>query len=163
MVTQPNRAEMIVMTTRASRAPENTINRGCLMAMMAAMKKVLSPNSDTIITESEATNPCVKPSSSNVFCVESSSLLWSFLFSCLKNNETIKLHTLWENYEWNGLLTDESCSLLSSWGSLSAHAETMIASRIPQNKTKDLDDILATILQRKTFHQKCWFTWHVDT
>jgi hypothetical protein len=30
------------------------------MAMMAAMKKVLSPSSDTIITEKAATNACVK-------------------------------------------------------------------------------------------------------
>ena len=37
--------------------PANTINRECCIAKMAAIKKVLSPSSDTMITLSDATNP----------------------------------------------------------------------------------------------------------
>ena len=36
-----------------------TTRRGWRMAMMAAMKKVLSPSSETTITDSDATKPCM--------------------------------------------------------------------------------------------------------
>ena len=42
-------------------APPKTVRRGYLIAIMAAIKKVLSPNSETIITENEATNAGKKP------------------------------------------------------------------------------------------------------
>lgn len=44
-------------------APVNTINRGCLIAIMAAMKNVLSPSSDTRMTDKDAKNPCTNPKS----------------------------------------------------------------------------------------------------
>jgi len=49
------------MAAKAAMAPAKTVSRGCLMAIMAAMKKVLSPNSETIITEKEATKAWKKP------------------------------------------------------------------------------------------------------
>lgn len=42
-------------------APANTTRRLYRMAMIAAMKKVLSPNSDTMMTEIEATKAWRKP------------------------------------------------------------------------------------------------------
>lgn len=39
-------------------APKKTANRECFIAMMAAMKKVLSAISEMTITEHEAMNPC---------------------------------------------------------------------------------------------------------
>lgn len=44
------------MSARAVIAPTNTIIRGCRIAMIAAIKKVLSPNSDTTITDNDAMN-----------------------------------------------------------------------------------------------------------
>ena len=38
------------MTPSAKMAPAKTVARACLIAMIAAMKNVLSPNSETIIT-----------------------------------------------------------------------------------------------------------------
>ena len=38
------------MTPSAAMAPEKMVTRACLIAMIAAMKNVLSPNSETIIT-----------------------------------------------------------------------------------------------------------------
>lgn len=49
------------MRAKAPMAPLNTASLGCFMAMIAAMKKVLSPNSETTITDSEATNACKNP------------------------------------------------------------------------------------------------------
>lgn len=46
--------ERIVITIRASIAPENTTSRECLMAMIAAIKNVLSPSSDTTMTDKAA-------------------------------------------------------------------------------------------------------------
>ena len=57
----PSRAESRVMRPRASMAPAYTIVRGCFMAMMAAMKKVLSPISETTMTEKEAKKAWKKP------------------------------------------------------------------------------------------------------
>lgn len=53
--------ERIVIKAKAVIAPVNTVNLGCFIAMIAAMKNVLSPISDTKITEIEATNACTKP------------------------------------------------------------------------------------------------------
>lgn len=49
--------ESIVMATRAPRAPAKTIALECLIAMIAAIKNVLSPNSDTTIIDKDAINP----------------------------------------------------------------------------------------------------------
>ena len=38
------------MTPSAAMAPEKTVARACRIAIIAAMKNVLSPNSETIIT-----------------------------------------------------------------------------------------------------------------
>ena len=65
---------MMVMTTNARMAPLNTTTLECLIAMMAAMKKVLSPNSETMMTESDATKPFVNPGSLAVAPVASVSL-----------------------------------------------------------------------------------------
>lgn len=54
-----------VISASALIAPAKTIKRGCRIAMIAAMKNVLSPNSDTIITDSDAMNACIKPTSPN--------------------------------------------------------------------------------------------------
>ena len=51
-----NIPERMVISPRASIAPVNTVTLGFLIARMAAMKNVLSPSSDTIITDSEARN-----------------------------------------------------------------------------------------------------------
>lgn len=53
--------ERIVISARALIAPTNTVNLGCFIAIIAAMKNVLSPNSDTTITDRDATNACTKP------------------------------------------------------------------------------------------------------
>lgn len=44
------------MSARALIAPTKTVDLGCLIAIIAAIKKVLSPNSETNITDSDATN-----------------------------------------------------------------------------------------------------------
>lgn len=49
------------MRTRAEMAPKNTVSRECFMAMMAAMKNVLSPISDTMITDKDAKKPWMNP------------------------------------------------------------------------------------------------------
>ena len=41
-------------------APRKTVSLECCMERMAAMKKVLSPSSDTMMTEREAMKPWVK-------------------------------------------------------------------------------------------------------
>ncbi len=47
---------MTCMSARADIAPANTVVLLCLMAMMAAMKNVLSPSSETTMTEKVAMN-----------------------------------------------------------------------------------------------------------
>lgn len=42
-------------------APINTVSLGCLIAIIAAIKKVLSPSSETTITDKEATKAWIKP------------------------------------------------------------------------------------------------------
>lgn len=57
--------DSIVIRANADIAPLNTIRRGCRIAIMAAMKNVLSPNSDTTITDKDAINACKKLKSVN--------------------------------------------------------------------------------------------------
>lgn len=49
------------MSAKADIAPPKTINLGCLIAIMAAMKNVLSPISETKMTLRLATKACKKP------------------------------------------------------------------------------------------------------
>ena len=51
-----NLPDITVMIKRAAIAPPNTTSRECRIAIIAAMKKVLSPNSETMITDNDATN-----------------------------------------------------------------------------------------------------------
>ena len=50
VTTQPSKAERMVIRKRADTAARNTVSLLFLIAKMAAMKKVLSPISDTRIT-----------------------------------------------------------------------------------------------------------------
>lgn len=50
-----------VMRASADMAPANTVILECRMAIIAAMKNVLSPNSETTITERDAMKACVNP------------------------------------------------------------------------------------------------------
>ena len=52
----PNRAERTVMTISAEKAAEKTSKRGCLMAIRAATRNVLSPISETTIMVNEKTS-----------------------------------------------------------------------------------------------------------
>ena len=61
VTTNPRRAERMVMTARAEMAARNTVSLLLDMARMAAMKKVLSPSSDTRITDRDSTKPWRKP------------------------------------------------------------------------------------------------------
>jgi hypothetical protein len=63
LIGKANIPDNTVMRASAPMAPANTVILGWRMAMMAAMKKVLSPNSDTMMTEREATNAWMKPTS----------------------------------------------------------------------------------------------------
>lgn len=56
----PNVDERTVIKKRALKAPANTVSRECRMAIIAAMKNVLSPISLTKMTEIEATKACQK-------------------------------------------------------------------------------------------------------
>lgn len=56
LMLKSNIPETAVIKAKAAMAPAKTVILGCLMAIMAAMKKVLSPNSETTITERAATN-----------------------------------------------------------------------------------------------------------
>jgi len=49
-----NIPERTVMSPSASIAPAKTVTLGFFIAKMAAMKNVLSPSSDTIMTDSDA-------------------------------------------------------------------------------------------------------------
>ena len=50
VTTHPSKAERMVIRKRADKAARKTVSLLFLIARMAAMKKVLSPNSDTKIT-----------------------------------------------------------------------------------------------------------------
>ena len=52
---------MTCIRERAAIAPANTTIRECLIAIIADIKKVLSPNSDTTITDKVAINACINP------------------------------------------------------------------------------------------------------
>lgn len=45
-----------VISAKAEMAPVNTVSLGCFMAIIAAIKNVLSPISETNITEIDARN-----------------------------------------------------------------------------------------------------------
>lgn len=45
-MTRPSAADKIDMTTSEAKAPANTVILGCLEAMIAAIKKVLSPKGE---------------------------------------------------------------------------------------------------------------------
>lgn len=62
-VPQHNSPDKHVISPRASMAPASTVSRLYRMAIMAAMKKVLSPSSDTMMTEMEATKAWMNPRS----------------------------------------------------------------------------------------------------
>lgn len=51
----PRRAERTVMRANAQAAAEKTTTRGCLMAIRAATRKVLSPISERTIIVNETT------------------------------------------------------------------------------------------------------------
>lgn len=55
-VAYPKQTERKVMKARADRAPVNTNSLELVMANMAAIKKVLSPISDTMMTDIDAKN-----------------------------------------------------------------------------------------------------------
>lgn len=59
-----NLPDRIVIRPSANMAPANTVSLGCRIAMIAAMKNVLSPSSETMITDSEARKACMNPKSS---------------------------------------------------------------------------------------------------
>lgn len=60
----------MVINARALIAPDNTVSLGCFIAMMAAIKNVLSPNSDTMMTDKDATTAWRKPNLSDLSDVE---------------------------------------------------------------------------------------------
>lgn len=53
--------DKIVMRASAPIAPIKTVSLGCLIAIIAAIKNVLSPISETTITDNDATNAWTKP------------------------------------------------------------------------------------------------------
>lgn len=57
VVSAPIPTESTVITARAIKAPEKIVSRLYFIAMMAAMKNVLSPISDTKMTENDDRNP----------------------------------------------------------------------------------------------------------
>lgn len=65
-----------VIKANADIAPEKTVKRGCFIAMIAAIKKVLSPISDTNITEKAATKAWMNPK----FSVASAAVPCTFAF-----------------------------------------------------------------------------------
>lgn len=57
----PNTTESTVIKAKAVMAPVKTTKRGWRIAIMAAMKNVLSPNSVNKITEMDAVNASKNP------------------------------------------------------------------------------------------------------
>lgn len=51
----------MVIRAKALIAPTKIVNRGCFIAIIAAIKNVLSPNSETTMTDKEAISACKKP------------------------------------------------------------------------------------------------------
>ena len=101
VTTKPRRAERIVITARADIAPRKTwrkkqnlgqssnnlptVSLLLLIARIAAMKKVLSPISETRITDKDSTKPCRKPSRQKVF--ESTNIWLGAITSMLRHIE----------------------------------------------------------------------------
>ncbi len=61
VTTHPKSADSTVMSASADMAARKTVSLSQVMAMMAAMKKVLSPISETRMTDSASTKPWRKP------------------------------------------------------------------------------------------------------
>lgn len=61
--------DKIVINVNAEIAPANTVSRGCLIAIIAAIKNVLSPISDTRMTLKLAAKACSKPTFSPILMV----------------------------------------------------------------------------------------------
>ena len=61
VTTNPNKADKTVMVANAEIAERKTVILLLVIAKMAAMKKVLSPNSETRTTLKASTNPCKNP------------------------------------------------------------------------------------------------------
>lgn len=57
VVKAPIATDNTVMIANANNAPAKMVNRAYFIAMIAAMKNVLSPNSDTKITDSDDKKP----------------------------------------------------------------------------------------------------------
>ena len=57
VVKAPIATDNAVMIANASNAPAKMVSRAYFIAMMAAMKNVLSPNSDTKITDNDDRKP----------------------------------------------------------------------------------------------------------
>ena len=66
-MTLPMAALKTLMTSKLANAPENTVNRGCRVAMMAAMRNVLSPISETRIKVKDCMSASVYQGVSIVF------------------------------------------------------------------------------------------------
>ena len=66
----PKKADKTCITARAAIAPINTVHLGCLIAMIAAIKKVLSPSSETKITLSVAMKPWTKLPDAPIYPIE---------------------------------------------------------------------------------------------
>ena len=60
VVAKPRTAERTVMRPSAPMAPVKTTNLECLIDIIAAIKNVLSPSSDTMMTDNAAMKPCKK-------------------------------------------------------------------------------------------------------
>lgn len=73
--------DKIVISARALIAPMKTVNLGCFIAIIAAMKNVLSPNSDTTITDKDAMKACRKPTLSCGLSDTNSGNFWKH-FTC---------------------------------------------------------------------------------
>ena len=62
VVSAPMKTDMTVIVARARIAPEKMVSLLYFIAMIAAMKNVLSPISETRMTEREERKPWLKPS-----------------------------------------------------------------------------------------------------
>ena len=67
----PMTADRAVIVAKAASAPEKTVTRECFIAMMAAMKKVLSPISDARIIPHDLRNPCFRVCDITICCISS--------------------------------------------------------------------------------------------
>ena len=61
IVAYPKQTERNVISPRAESAPQNTSHLEFFIARMAEMKNVLSPISDTMITDKAAMKACTNP------------------------------------------------------------------------------------------------------